>query len=281
MYSFKCKSLLFKTFCSSSNSTVVFPKLLGLNSNILGLYLNSPKNRNALSRNLIDSLKNNITEINTNHNIRAVIMMSKEPGYFCAGADQKQRQSIHEAQTEEFVSDLRNTFQLFSEIRVPSICAIDGFALGGGLELALSADIRICTKGSTLGLTECALGIIPGAGGTQKLPRIVGVSRAKEMIFTAERLNGEKALSIGLVNYIVDKYEDLEPYALNLAEKIVKNAPLSIVNAKKAINQGIGLDIKTGLSVESLCYANILRTEDRIEGLKAFLEKRQPQYKGK
>ena len=279
----KFKHFLFKSFCTtnSSHSQAIISATMGQSGNILGLYMNTPKNRNALSRSMIDSLKSHITQVNSNHYIRAVILMSQEPGYFCSGADLKERQRMNEKQTEEFVKELRETFQLLSELRVPSICGIDGFALGGGLELSLSTDIRICTKSSTLGLTECSLGIIPGAGGTQRLPRLIGVARAKEMVFTSERINGEKALSIGLVNHVVDKYEELESKSLEIAEKIARNAPLAVVNAKKAIQEGIGYDIKAGLDVETRCYGNIIRTEDRVEGLKAFLEKRAPNYQGK
>jgi len=270
-----------KTFCTNNLPQAITSKTLGKNGNILGLYMNSPKNRNALSRAMIDSLKLNISKINTNHEIRAVILMSNEPGYFCSGADLKERQGMNEIQTEEFVKELRSTFQLLSELRVPSISGIDGYAFGGGLEIALSTDIRICTKSSILGLTECALGIIPGAGGTQRLPRLVGLAKAKEMVFTSERVDAEKALNIGLVNHVVEKYEDLELKSLEIAEKIAKNAPLAVVNSKTAIQQGIGYDIKTGLAIETLCYGNILKTADRLEGLRAFLEKRSPNFQGK
>jgi enoyl-CoA hydratase/carnithine racemase len=255
--------------------------MLGKSENIIGLYLNNPKTRNALSKNLLESLKRNIDSINSNHSIKAVILTSNIQGYFCAGADLKERATMNEDEVELFVASLRNTFQSFADVRVPSICAIDGFALGGGLELALTADIRIATKNSTIGLTECSLGLIPGAGGTQRLPRLINISRAKEMIYTAERIDGEKALSIGLVNHVADSYNQLEERAIEIAEKIVKNAPLALTSAKKAINIGIGHDIKTGLEIERLCYAGIIKTEDRIEGLKAFLEKRSPNYKGK
>lgn len=284
-FNYNFKQLCKKTFCtSSSNSTntdSILTKTLGKDNNILGLYLNTPKNRNALSKSLLDSLKRQIEYVNSNHNIRVVLLMSNQPGYFCAGADLKERQSMNEIDTENFVHNLRKTFLEFELMRVPSIVGIDGFALGGGLELALSSDIRICTKGSTLGLTEVSLGIIPGAGGTQRLPRLLGVARAKELIYTAERIDSEKALKIGLVNHVVENYSELESKSLEIAEKIVKNAPLSIANAKKAINHGIGYDIKTGLDVEGFCYSQIVKTEDRVEGLKAFLEKRSPIYKGK
>jgi methylglutaconyl-CoA hydratase len=273
----------YKKFNSTINPTdsVIISKLTGKHNNIMGLYLNNPKTKNALSRNLVNQMSSLVENINLNPQIRVVYLMSKEPGYFCTGADLKERQTMNESEVERFVTKLRSLFHEFSEMKIPSICAIDGFALGGGLELAMSADIRIATKSSTVGLSECSLGIIPGAGGTQKLPRLIGASKAKEMIFTAERVNGEKALAIGLVNHIVESYNDLEPKAIEIAEKIVKNAPLAVMLSKKAINEGIGHDIKLGLEIEKLCYAQIIKTEDRLEGLKAFIEKRPPQYKGK
>ncbi len=278
---YNLRNIIRKRFCTTKTSESILSKPLGKAHNIIGWYLNTPKNRKALSISLIESIKKNIDYVNTNESIRAVILMSNSPGYFCAGADLKERQSMNELETEQFVMTLRKTFQQLDELKVPSICLIDGFALGGGLELAMACDMRIVTKSSVLGLTECSLGIIPGAGGTQRLPRLVGISKAKELIYTAERLNAEQALNIGLVNTLVEKYEDLEAKGIEIAEKIVKNAPLSVINAKKAINHGYGYDIKTGLDIESLCYSQILRTEDRIEGLKAFLEKRTPNYKGK
>jgi methylglutaconyl-CoA hydratase len=275
------KNFIKKTFCNVNNLDPILTKYTGVNKNIFCMYLNNPKKKNALSFSLLDNLKKNIDFVNKDSNIRAVILMSKEAGYFCAGADLKEREKMNEQEVENLVHDLRWTFQKFSDIKVPSICGIDGFALGGGLELALSSDIRIGTKNATVGLSEVSLGIIPGAGGTQRLPRLIGANIAKELVFTAERLNGENAYKLGIFNHLVEKYDDLEMKAVEIGEKIAKNAPLAVINAKKAINNGIDHDIKVGLNVEGMCYANILRTEDRIEGMKAFLEKRKPEYKGK
>jgi methylglutaconyl-CoA hydratase len=269
-----------RTFCSTATTEPIITKLLGSQKNILGLYLNNPKTKNALSKSLITNLKKQIDHINLNHEIRVVLLMSNQAGYFCTGADLKERATMSDNEVELFVNELRTTFNNFSEMRVPSITALDGYALGGGLELAMSSDLRIATKGVVLGLTEVGLGIIPGAGGTQRLPRLVGVAKAKEMIFTAEKVDGLQAKEIGLVNQLVEDYSQLEAKGVEIAEKIVSKAPLAITFAKKAINQGIGHDIKVGLEIERLCYNNILKTQDRIEGMKAFNEKRQPVYKG-
>jgi len=266
---------------SLSNNEFILSKMTGKNQNILQIQLNSHKNRNALSRTLLDGLKAEIHRINSTQEIRAAILLSAAPKYFCAGADLKERKNMSETEVELFVNELRQTFQDFAEVRVPTIACIDGPALGGGLELALAADFRIGTKSSLIGLTEVALGIIPGAGGSQRLPRLIGEVKAKELIFTAERLSGEKALELGILNYNVENYEDLETKAMEIAEKITKNAPLAISAVKRAINLGIGEDIRTGLNIERLCYSQIIKTEDRLEGVKAFLEKRLPEYKGK
>lgn len=275
-------------FCSVNSSSsaaeadYITTKLLGKNNNILAIYLNSPKNKNALSKRLLTNLKSQIYNINADqNNLRVAILMSKEAKYFCAGADLKERATMNETEVELFVNDLRKTFQDFSEVKIPTICCIDGAALGGGLELALSADIRIGTKTSLIGLTEVSLGIIPGAGGTQRLSRLIGLGKAKELMFTAERLNGIKAYELGILNEVVESYEELETKGLEIAQKIAKGAPLALQNAKKAVNLGYEMDLKTGLEIERLCYGNIVKTQDRIEGMKAFLEKRQPDYKGK
>lgn len=266
---------------SLSKNEFLLSKMVGKNNDILQIQLNSHKNRNALSKVLLSGLKEEIQRINSDNNIRAAILLSAAPKYFCAGADLKERKTMSESDVEIFVNELRQTFQNFAEVRVPTIACIDGPALGGGLELALAADFRIGTKSSLIGLTEVALGIIPGAGGSQRLPRLIGEVKAKELIFTAERLNGQQALELGILNYNVENYEELEPKALEIAEKIRKNAPLAIAAVKRAINMGIEENIRTGLNIERLCYSQIIKTEDRLEGVKAFLEKRAPEYKGK
>lgn len=283
MYKVKNNSL-FKSFNSkkyfcSTNEKPLTTKLFK-NNNVLGLYMNLPNTKNAISKDFLKSLKQNIDEINQNINIRTVILMSQSPGYFCTGANLKERALMTESEAKIFVTDLRNTFDTFSNLRVPTICGIDGFALGGGLELALCCDLRIITKNVTVGLTECGLGIIPGAGGTQRLPRLIGVSKAKELIFTAEKIQWERCMELGIANHVVEKYDNLEEKALNIADKIIKNGPLAVSFAKSAINEGFERDINTGLKIEWWCYGGVFGSKDRLEGLKAFAEKRTPNYKG-
>jgi len=157
---------------------------------------------------------------------------------------------------------------------------LNGVAFGGGLELALACDLRVAAAHVKLGLTETSLGIIPGAGGTQRLPRLIGLGKAKELIYTARRLNAEEAKNYGIVEYVHETHEVMER-AQQLALEIAKNAPLSLVQAKVAMNQGVEVDLATGLKIESLAYSALIPTEDRLEGLLAFQEKRAPQYSGK
>jgi methylglutaconyl-CoA hydratase len=163
---------------------------------------------------------------------------------------------------------------------MPVIAAIEGAALGGGLELALACDLRISGADARLGLPETSLAIIPGAGGTQRLPRIIGRSRAKELVFTARRLTSQEALAFGVVDRAVAAGQAL-PAALDLAREILPNGPVALRAAKEAIDAGLDRDRAGGLSVEEACYARVLPTEDRLEGLAAFREKRKPVYRGR
>ena len=162
----------------------------------------------------------------------------------------------------------------------PVIAAVNGVALGGGTELALACDIRIASTKATMGLTETRLAIIPGAGGTQRLPRLIGRGKAKELIFTGRRVDAREALEIGLVNKVCEP-EELMGEARKMAEMICETGPIAIQQAKYAINHGIETDISTGLAIESNAYWITIPTEDRLEGLRAFKEKRKPVYKGR
>ena len=152
----------------------------------------------------------------------------------------------------------------------PVIAALNGVAFGGGLELALACDLRIGALEADVGLTETSLAIIPGAGGTQRLPRLIGLGKAKELIFTAKRLTAEEAEDIGLLEYVVPRAQLLEKAHRDCDESIAKNAPLALIQAKTAINKGIEVDLATGLKIEELAYNALIPTEDRLEGLRAF-----------
>ncbi|XP_016377543.1 methylglutaconyl-CoA hydratase, mitochondrial-like [Sinocyclocheilus rhinocerous] len=188
---------------------------------------------------------------------------------------------INRPQSKNAIS--KNLVTMVSTLPMPTIAAIDGAALGGGLEMALACDIRVAASSAKMGLVETKLAIIPGAGGTQRLPRTVGVSVAKELIFAARVLSGDEAKSLGLVNHAVEQNKTGDAAylrALDLAREFIPQGPIAIRMAKLAINQGIEVDLKTGLAIEEACYAQVIPTKDRLEGLQAFKEKRPPRFKG-
>ena len=235
---------------------------------------------NALSIQMLHEMNEALETIQYDRSIRVVIVTGDGEKAFCAGADLKERNGMSEEQVRKTVALIGKTISHFETLAQPVIAALNGVAFGGGLELALACDIRIASSRVKLGLTETALGIIPGAGGTQRLPRLIGVGKAKELIYTARRLSVDEAFTYGIVEHVVAPQE-LVVKAKALAAEMAKNAPLSLIQAKTAINQGMQTDIATGLQIESLAYSRLLYTEDREEGLKAFQEKRAPLYSGK
>ncbi len=243
------------------------------------LSLNRPKQHNALSKALLETLGEAIEECWHDPDVRVMMITGKGPS-FCAGADLKERSQMPEDQVARFVSKIRSTFGMLQDMPKPVIALINGGAFGGGLEMALACDMRLAAEGATMGLTETSLGIIPGAGGTQRLPRVVGVARAKELIFTARRVDAREAHALGLVNAVTPKDRLLET-GWSMAETIAKNGPIALAMAKEAINRGSEVDLATGLAIEARCYDVIVPTEDRLEGLAAFKEKREPCYKGR
>jgi enoyl-CoA hydratase/carnithine racemase len=199
---------------------------------------------------------------------------------FCAGADLKERATLTQDQVKQFIVTIRNLLTAIQNLKMPVISAVNGIALGGGTEIALASDIRIASDTAVMGLTETRLAIIPGGGGTQRLPRIIGVSKAKELIFTGRRVDAKEALAIGLVNATAPP-EKLMTTCLDMAAMIAETGPIAVEMAKYAIDKGIETDLATGLAIESNAYRVTIPTEDRIEGLTAFKEKRKPVYKGK
>jgi enoyl-CoA hydratase/carnithine racemase len=246
---------------------------------VLIITLNRPASMNSLSRELLAALNKLVTEISVDKSIRVVVITGAGEKAFCSGADLKERATMTPLEVKQYIQMIRNTFTMVENLPQPVIAAVNGFAFGGGTELALASDIRIAAPNATMGLTETSLGIIPGAGGTQRLVRLIGKGKAKEMVFTAHRAKAEEALAIGLVNRIAPEGGLLEA-AFEMAAKIKKNAPIALEMAKYAINYGSEVDLGTGLAIESNCYAVTIPTKDRIEGLTAFREKRAPVYTG-
>ena len=246
---------------------------------VVVLTLNRPEAMNSFNFAMLHGLRDKVEAIQYDPEVRVVIITGAGKG-FCAGADLKERATLSEPQVREFIYTIRNLFSFIESLRVPVIAAVNGVALGGGTELALACDLRIASSTASLGLTETRLAIIPGAGGTQRLPRLVGRGKAKELIFTGRRVDATEALQIGLVNQ-VSKPEALLDDALGMAGMICETGPIAIQQAKYAIDHGLETDLHTGLAIESNAYWITIPTEDRLEGLTAFREKRKPVYKGK
>lgn len=247
---------------------------------VLTLTLNRPEVMNSLNFELLHRLRDAVDRIRLGTDVRVVLITGAGEKAFCSGADLKERAGFPPDQVKEFIFTIRNLFTAIEQLKKPVIAVINGVALGGGTELALACDIRMASTSASLGLTETRLAIIPGAGGTQRLPRLVGRGKAKELIFTGRRVEANEALSIGLVNQVCPP-DALMPECRRMAEMICECGPIAIEQAKNAINYGIETDLATGLAIESAAYWVTIPTEDRLEGLAAFRDKRKPIYKGK
>jgi len=247
---------------------------------VMVLTLNRPDVMNSFNFAMLRALKQAVDSVRFDTGVRVVIITGAGEKAFCAGADLKERATLTEPQVREFIYTIRNLFTDIENLPKPVIAAVNGVAFGGGTELALASDIRIASETASLGLTETRLAIIPGAGGTQRLPRLVGRGKAKELIFTGKRLSAKESLEIGLVNKVCPAASLLDE-ARALAGEILQAGPIAIAQAKYAINNGLETDIATGLAIESNAYWITIPTEDRLEGLTAFREKRKPVYKGK
>lgn len=254
-------------------------RLSDSDSGIIEVTLDRPGAMNAIGNDTLKYLQRIIKTLNEDSSARVVILCSSLPKVFCAGADLKERRRMNVSEVENFVSSLRSTFSFLEALSVPTIAVIEGAALGGGLELALSCDLRVCGDAATFGMPETGLAIIPGAGGTQRLPRLIGRSQAKELIFTGRKVDGKQALSLGLVNHCVAA-GDAYSKALEIARDINEKGPLAIKMAKFSIDRGSEVDTYSGMFVEESCYAELLNSNDRLEGLAAFAEKRKPNYTG-
>ncbi|XP_054740275.1 methylglutaconyl-CoA hydratase, mitochondrial [Anastrepha obliqua] len=273
-----------RTFATAATDKEIFiNRLDGERKGITVINLNRPEAKNSFSRSLLNAFENALNELEHDNTSRCVILRSSSPGIFCAGADLKERKTMTQDEAKEFVTNLRELFIALEQLPMPSIAALDGAALGGGLEMALACDMRTAADSTKMGLVETRLAIIPGAGGTQRLPRILSPALAKELIFTSRVLNGKEAKELGIVNHTVPQNETGDAAyqkALEIAEEILPNGPVGVRMAKLAIDKGIQVDLNTGYSIEEICYSQVIPTKDRLEGLKAFSEKRKPIYKG-
>jgi methylglutaconyl-CoA hydratase len=241
--------------------------------------LQRPEAMNALSGALLDATWHAVEAVATRRDVRAVLLCGNAKA-FCAGADLKERAGMSPQQVRAFLRRIRGIMDLIERLPMPTIAVVEGVAFGGGCELALACDMRVLGQSATIGLTECKLGIIPGAGGTQRLPRLVGVAKAKELIFTGAKIDAAGALHVGLANHVAAAGE-AHARALTLANDIAACAPLAVEAAKAAIDGGVGVGISEGLLLEARAYEATLYTEDRREALAAFAAKRPPQFHGR
>jgi len=247
---------------------------------IATLTLNRPEVMNSFNFSLLHALREQVESFRFRRDLRVIIITGSGEKAFCSGADLKERATLNQDQVREYIYTIRNLFTSIEELNKPVIAAVNGIALGGGTELALASDIRIASSNASMGLTETRLAIIPGAGGTQRLPRLIGKGKAKELIFSGRRIDAQEALNIGLVNEVC-KPNDLLEACRKMAAMICETGPVAIEQAKYAINYGLETDMHTGLAIESNAYWVCIPTEDRLEGLAAFKEKRKPVYKGR
>ncbi|KAJ5643694.1 Methylglutaconyl-CoA hydratase [Penicillium longicatenatum] len=254
------------------------------------LQLNRPNARNAISRQLLDSLSKQVKSVAAeegNGPTRALVIASNVDAAFCAGADLKERAKMTPAQTEDFLLDLRSTFKEIANLQIPTISAISSMALGGGLELALCTHLRVFGSSCLVGLPETRLAIIPGAGGTYRLPALVGMNRARDMILTGRRVTGPEAYFMGLCDRLVEVLpeeatqegvarEKVEKAAIRLALDICEGGPIAIKQALLAVEGS-----PMGEASENRAYEGVIETEDRYEALRAFAEKRKPAFRGR
>ncbi len=234
---------------------------------------------NALGRELVEDLTAVLGELQRDDEARCLVVGSAGK-HFCAGADLKERKTMGVEDVRRFVPKLAGVCNALAALPFPTIAAVRGAAAGGGCELALACDFRILAEETSIGLRETALAIIPGAGGTQRLPRLIGPARAKRWIFSAAMFDAKAALGDGVADRVVPT-EGLDDAAMKLASEIASNGPLAIRLAKRSVDEGADLPLSEALALEWRCYEPVLDTEDRVEALEAFSEKRPPRFQGR
>ncbi len=242
--------------------------------------LNRPEAMNAFNYDMLLELGQVVEAIRINPDIRVVVFTGAGEKAFSVGADLKERKNLTEQHVKRNIFKIGEVFSAIENLPQPTIAMINGFAFGGGMELALACDFRIAADDTLLGLTETSLGIIPGAGGTQRLPRLIGETKALELILTARRLKSVEAYDFGLLTRLTERDELIDVTGA-FADSILANGPIALQQAKFAIKNGMNTDLQTGLQIERKAYEITIPTQDRIEALQAFSEKRKPVFTGK
>jgi len=235
---------------------------------------------NAIDRKMVLELEQVVDELEVKPDAKIIILTGAGDKAFIAGADIPVFSDLNKVSAEKFVLSIQSVLFKIEESQKVVICAINGHALGGGCEVAMACDIRIASEKAKFGQPEVNLGVIPGAGGTQRLPRLVGKGKAMELVFTGDMISAEEAKAIGLVNLVVP-LESLMEEAKKMAKKILSKGPIAISMAKKAIHEGLEMKLKEGLKLEARLFGELFETYDMREGVKAFLEKRTPHFEGR
>ncbi|HEX2806115.1 MAG TPA: enoyl-CoA hydratase-related protein [Kineosporiaceae bacterium] len=244
------------------------------------LVLDRPEALNAVSSSMARDLAAATAALSADPNVRAVVVSSSQPKAFCVGADLKERNALTDDELRAQRPLARSAYRGVLDLPVPAIAAVEGFALGGGLEIALSCDLIVAGDTAAVGLPEVSVGVIPAGGGTQLLTRRVGWSRAADLIFTARRLDAAEAFRLGVVDRVVEA-GSARRTALELAAAIAANSPVGVRNAKRAMRLGHGTDLASGLEIEDAGWWATAFSPDRAEGVRAFAEKRRPNWPGR
>ncbi len=258
------------------------PELVSMKrkGDLVTLSIERPEVMNCLSFPTLKRFRSLLAELSGDLSVRCILITGAGERAFCAGADLKERKTMPPERVPDFVRNIRALMDDVEAMPQPTVAVIGGFAFGGGTELMLSCDLRVASEKALFGLTETTLAIIPGAGGTQRLPRLIGKSRAKDLILTGRKLGAKEAEAIGLVNRVASA-DGLWAAAVEVAEQIAGNGPVAVRAAKQAIDQGLEVSQRAGMEIEADCYRLVLPTQDRLEALAAFSEKRKPKFEGR
>ncbi|MFI0979800.1 enoyl-CoA hydratase/isomerase family protein [Streptomyces sp. NPDC021093] len=252
----------------------------GDGGHVAELVLDRPKAMNAVSSAMAASIAEACTALAADPAVRTTVVTSSNDRAFCVGADLKERNSFTDAELVRQRPTARAAYTGVLDLPMPTVAAVHGFALGGGYELALACDVIVADGTAVVGLPEVSVGVIPGGGGTQLLPRRVGAARAAELVFTARRVEAPEAAELGLVDVLAESGAHAREEALALAARIAANSPVGLRAAKKALRLGQGLDLRAGLEVEDAAWRSVAFSGDRAEGVAAFNEKRKPEWPG-